>query len=124
MGLQIIPSTTDKHQNNNDHQPLDGSRVIIHNTDEFPFRTGHHKQKHMDETINIMYTPILNILDETLKTWKPEKRNCYLDQEKNLKYFKIYTKANCEHECLSAAMLQTCGCIPFYMISELTAGTA
>ena len=44
------------------------------------------------------------------------RRNCYLENEKLLKFFKIYTKNNCENECMSAFMLSRCGCVEFFMI--------
>lgn len=47
------------------------------------------------------------------------RRNCYLKHERQLKFFKIYTKNNCEQECLSNFTVKTCGCAQFYMISEL-----
>jgi amiloride-sensitive sodium channel len=44
------------------------------------------------------------------------RRNCYLENEKTLKFFKVYTKNNCENECLSDFMLNRCGCVEFFMI--------
>lgn len=115
IGLEVFGFPIDLQNN---YQPLDGTRVIVHNTDEFPFRTGKHVHHRIGETIDILYSPLLSIIDENLKSWRPEKRNCFLRHEKKLKYFKIYTRINCEHECLSEAMLQACGCIPFYMIRK------
>lgn len=102
----------------NDFHPSNGSRLIIHNTDEFPFRSGQHVQHKTNEMLHIDYTPSLTVVDKKLTSWPPEQRNCFMEHEKKLKYFKIYTKVNCEHECLSDAILQTCGCVPFYIISE------
>ena len=44
------------------------------------------------------------------------RRNCFLYQEKKLKFFKVYTKNNCENECLADFMLSNCGCVEFFMI--------
>ena len=44
------------------------------------------------------------------------RRNCYLEDEKVLKFFKIYTKNNCENECLTNFMISRCGCVEFFMI--------
>lgn len=118
VGLWIERRSNDPQVNN--FQPLRGSRMIIHNTDEFPYRTGQHMQHKFEEIFNIHYTPILTTIDDALKSWKPEQRNCFVKKEKKLKFFKIYTRVNCEHECLSEAMLQACGCVPFYIISEMT----
>lgn len=48
------------------------------------------------------------------------RRSCYVEGEKNLKFFKIYTKTNCEHECLSDFMLDKCGCVEFFMVRNYT----
>jgi len=45
-------------------------------------------------------------------------RNCYLDNERKLKFFKIYTQRNCEIECLSEKLLKSCGCVPFDVIRD------
>ena len=45
------------------------------------------------------------------------RRKCYLNNEKDLKFFKHYTKNNCEQECLAEETLKACGCVQFYMIS-------
>lgn len=75
-------------------------------------------QHSTNEVLSIFVTPTLQLIDNVLKSWQPEKRGCFLQHEKALKYFKIYTRVNCEHECLSDAILKTCGCAPFYMISR------
>lgn len=41
---------------------------------------------------------------------EPAKRNCYLNQERQLFYYPIYSQANCVAECESEQMLETCGC--------------
>lgn len=116
LGLSIDRSSVESQNN---YQPLNGSRIIIHNTDEFPFMAGRHLFHKTFELVNIYFTPALTITDNVLSSWKPEKRNCFMRHEKALKYFKIYTRINCAHECLAEATLRTCGCVPFYMISEL-----
>lgn len=45
-------------------------------------------------------------------------RNCYLPEEKKLKFFKVYNKINCEHECQAELTLKSCGCVQFFMIRE------
>jgi Amiloride-sensitive sodium channel len=47
------------------------------------------------------------------------RRQCYFEGEKSLKYFKIYSKSSCDQECFSNASLSTCGCVPFYLISNV-----
>lgn len=48
------------------------------------------------------------------------RRNCYLEDEKSLKFFKTYTKINCENECLTDFMIKRCGCVEFFMIRNFS----
>jgi amiloride-sensitive sodium channel len=46
------------------------------------------------------------------------QRNCYLENERKLKFFKIYSQKNCQIECLSQKMLESCGCVPYDVIRD------
>lgn len=58
--------------------------------------------------------------DEDLRHVGVEKRQCYFNDEMQLKYFKFYTKQNCERECFSEYSYQRCSCVPFYYIRNKT----
>jgi acid-sensing ion channel, other len=45
-------------------------------------------------------------------------RNCFMSNEKQLKFFKTYNLVNCEHECLASMTLKACGCVQFFMVRE------
>ncbi|XP_023321957.1 sodium channel protein Nach isoform X2 [Eurytemora carolleeae] len=58
---------------------------------------------------------------DSVKTMSPSRRNCLFPEETqvpemnvNLEAFKTYNKANCLLECSVAAMLQLCGCVPYF----------
>jgi amiloride-sensitive sodium channel len=53
--------------------------------------------------------------DKGMKKFTPEARGCYFEGEKKLKFFKTYTKALCEFECMTNYTLKTCGCVKFSM---------
>lgn len=53
--------------------------------------------------------------ESRLRHFKPINRGCYFDGEKKLKFFKSYSKLNCEFECLTNQTLKICGCIKFSM---------
>ena len=53
--------------------------------------------------------------DDALRSFSPHLRNCYFEGEKVLKYFKTYTKALCDYECLTNHTLEKCGCVKFSM---------
>jgi acid-sensing ion channel, other len=53
-----------------------------------------------------------------LKKYKPQKRNCYFEGERKLKFFGVYTKAQCDYECLTNFTLDRCDCVRFSMPRE------
>jgi acid-sensing ion channel, other len=53
--------------------------------------------------------------DDSMKSYSPEKRGCYFKGEKNLKFFKSYTKTLCDYECMTNYTLKHCGCVKFSM---------
>lgn len=97
-------------------QPLDGFIMIIHSPDEYPVNIGSEYNEIKAVSSFVSLTPEMLILDDDLRSWPIEKRNCYLPGEKNLTFFRIYTKVNCEHECLSLTIEEQCGCLPYYII--------
>ncbi|KAG5668409.1 hypothetical protein PVAND_016349 [Polypedilum vanderplanki] len=90
-------------------------RYYLHLPNEIPSPL-HHKNVlkfNIAETITLkakMYKT-----DESLRKYSPEIRGCYFEGEKNLKFFKSYTKANCEFECMANQTFETCGCVKFSM---------
>lgn len=53
--------------------------------------------------------------DEGMRKFSPISRGCYFEGEKQLKFFKTYTKALCEFECMTNYTLNVCGCVKFSM---------
>lgn len=48
-----------------------------------------------------------------LKKFPLSQRRCYFEGERKLKFFKTYTKAHCNLECLANFTLRRCGCVSF-----------
>lgn len=111
------PSIT-QYDESNKFQPFDGIHLIIHSPDEYPLNHG--QSVHLVSWAGnwLTFYPEMFLIDDEIKTWSLKKRNCYLEGEKKLTFFKIYTKNNCEHECLSFLMSKSCGCVPFYLIRK------
>lgn len=93
--------------------------IIIHSPYELP---------NVDDGIIIEYGRSLDVLitvdvvqsDDDLRRISIEKRNCFFQEERVLKFFKIYTKTNCENECASMVIYENCGCIPFHRVRNQT----
>lgn len=107
-----------KYDDLNIFEPLEGYRIFLHNTDEFPSKASSilYLQYHFNTKLKII--PEITLIDESLRSINFRKRNCYFPGEKLLKYFKTYTKNNCEQENLSLILRKACGCVPFYLIRE------
>ncbi|XP_073844138.1 pickpocket protein 28-like [Musca autumnalis] len=43
------------------------------------------------------------------------RRQCLFFNEEPLIYYRYYTRDHCENECLSAYLIERCGCIPYYL---------
>ena len=52
--------------------------------------------------------------------YSPIKRNCYFEEELNLKYFQKYSQSNCEMECKLDQAMKIFNCIPIDHIFLLT----
>jgi amiloride-sensitive sodium channel len=74
------------------------------------------------QDLEVLITPEVIKSDESLRKFPPEKRNCYFEGEKELKMFKIYSRRNCELECLTDYYLQNneTECVPYYLIRNQT----
>lgn len=65
--------------------------------------------------MKIKITPHGHRTDNDLRSFSPDLRKCYFEDEKKLKFFKTYSKALCEWECKANATFQKCGCVTFAM---------
>lgn len=95
---------------------LDGYRLIFHDPFELPSSNSPQFQTLTHHYVDYLIIPKMTSVDDSILNYTPDERNCYLPLEKPLNLFKIYTKNNCEHECISNLTLQTCSCVQFYHI--------
>lgn len=116
--LEMYDPSVTRYENLNAYQPLKGIPTIIHNPNDYPMNAGNSFCA-LDWAVTYV-TMKANMfkIDDGLKLKPVNTRHCYLDGEKSLIFFKIYTKSNCEHECLSEVTLNECNCVPFYMIRK------
>lgn len=102
------------------HQSYEFMQTLFqfHNPFEFPFHRDPQYFSQNDQDLLFLIELDVTELDETLRDYPLERRQCYLNDEKSLKFFKIYSENNCMQECLSNFTLKTCGCVQFYMIRK------
>lgn len=92
----------------------------VHTTDELPFmlNTFNIFEFSGGKHLEILITPNVLTSDKSLKALEPTDRSCYFENERKLRFFKVYTKENCEIECFSNHSLETCNCVPFASVQE------
>ncbi|XP_055846905.1 pickpocket protein 28-like [Episyrphus balteatus] len=112
----LVVSFLDKKVNK---QPLcrnsvGGFKVILHTPGEDPQVSKNFIQLPLDQSVSLTIRP--NIMASgDLRHYSPERRQCYYQNERYLRYFKVYTQANCESEWLANETLSECGCVKFSM---------
>lgn len=77
--------------------------------------------RHMSRThrMNCNFTNrkgnILNSNNVYLKLIGLHRRGCYFPNERELRYFQVYSENNCLFECLTNITIELCECTAFYM---------
>ncbi|XP_050536569.1 pickpocket protein 28-like isoform X2 [Daktulosphaira vitifoliae] len=93
---------------------MSGVMLILHKPSDTPI--GYQPSAYFinDRLLSVSLTVYYKPTSQAVSKWSPETRNCYFENERSLKYFKIYTAHNCEIECRANATLRRCGCAAFY----------
>ncbi|KAL1492019.1 hypothetical protein ABEB36_012523 [Hypothenemus hampei] len=94
---------------------FEGYKVILHTPSTVPRPNQEHFYLPPNTAVIAAIKPVVVNTSEKVKSFRPEKRNCYFENENPLKYFKDYTQKNCELDCLTRHTLHLCGCVAFYM---------
>lgn len=90
--------------------PPDEPPLFLFKSDAIEFDSG--------KIIEVFVTPNVITTDPDLQSIDVEDRVCFLDGEKQLRFFKIYTQKNCQMECFSNFSSQICGCVPFDVVRD------
>jgi Amiloride-sensitive sodium channel len=98
----------------------DGFQLMVHDPFEVLSENAVHLFAVAQNTLFFKVIPEIMGFDDSLVDLTPEERNCWLPGERSLEFFKVYNRPNCEHECLAATTLKSCGCVQFYMVRNET----
>lgn len=71
----------------------------------------------LENDFHIAIKPKWIITSEDLRNYEPAQRQCFFQSERQLRFFKIYTKLNCEMECLTNYAKLVCDCVQLAMPS-------
>ncbi|KAJ8943550.1 hypothetical protein NQ318_023062 [Aromia moschata] len=113
--LNLLLLTSKSHTDSSCKESLNGFKVTLH----IPMRVPRPSQQYFRVPLNQVLTaavqPVMITTSDSVKSYKPARRECYFPSEKKLKYFKIYTALNCKFECLTNYTLYYCGCVNYFM---------
>lgn len=94
---------------------IQGFRISLHTPVEIPRMSKHFVSIPLNKQTAIAVKPHSTYSSKDIKSYSPEARVCFFTGEKNLKFFKIYSKSGCELECVADHVLSACGCVRFFM---------
>jgi acid-sensing ion channel, other len=96
-------------------EAVQGFKVHLHLPNEAPKVSTNYYSIPLKQEVTFNVKPTMMTTSSKLKSYDPKIRQCFFEEEKKLKFFKIYTQNNCEIECLANFTLKTCGCVKFSM---------
>lgn len=95
--------------------PIQGFKVLLHSPDDIPVVSKQFVRIPMNKEVSIAVKPNMITTSAGISEYHPHRRQCFLNSERHLKFFKIYTQNNCELECLTNFTYSKCGCVKFSM---------
>ncbi|XP_068618051.1 pickpocket protein 28-like [Battus philenor] len=114
-GLTFILRSKDKDLDYICKGPVQGFKILLHNPAELPRMSQLYLRLPLSHEVILAVKPKMTSTSDGLKPYHPSIRQCYLPRERYLRYFKVYTQANCEIECLTNFTYARCGCVHFGM---------
>ncbi|CAG4951881.1 unnamed protein product [Colias eurytheme] len=93
--------------------PIQGFKIYLHNPAELPHFSQQYFRSPFSQEIIVAVKPKMMTTSEGLRPYDAHRRQCYFPSERYLHYFKVYTQANCEMECLTNFTFARCGCVHF-----------
>ncbi|XP_031622961.1 pickpocket protein 28-like [Contarinia nasturtii] len=90
-------------------------KVFLHRPDEIKEAFDRPFEVEVGKKVIVSITPNVIVTSKYLRTYSSQTRRCFFESERKLKFFNIYTKSNCEHECLANYTITECGCVIFSM---------
>ncbi|XP_067634317.1 pickpocket protein 28 [Eurosta solidaginis] len=92
-----------------------GYKVFLTSPESVPVTTGNYILVPHGDEVMVSVLPHYVISTENLHDFSPEKRQCYFNDERYLRYFRFYSQSNCQVECLTNFTISKCGCAKFWM---------
>lgn len=92
-----------------------GYKIVVHTPDDVPLLSKNFVRVSPTKEVTIAVQPVMVTTSDGISKYPVEKRKCFMNGERNLKFFKVYSEKNCEMECFTNYTLRVCGCVKFSM---------
>ncbi|XP_052873095.1 pickpocket protein 28-like [Anopheles cruzii] len=92
-----------------------GYKLMLHDADEYPQVSKRNIRVPLGHEINMALKPQMIITSQSAAAYGWQKRQCFFNYERHLRFFRNYNQNNCELECLTNLTLALCGCVRFSM---------
>ncbi|XP_038106261.1 pickpocket protein 28 [Culex quinquefasciatus] len=97
-----------------DQSCIQGYKIQLHTPTDYP-SLSNYIQVPLDQEVSVEVIPHLALTTDSIRHYNPKRRNCFFQEERKLRFFSVYSQANCELECLSNYTVKLCGCTRFSM---------
>lgn len=92
-----------------------GFKVLLHSPVETPKMKNYGFSVSTGLETNVVITPKISGASEMIRKVPQKQRQCIFENEANLSYYNIYSRKNCEMECVSLTIEEDCDCVLYYM---------
>lgn len=97
---------------------IQGFKITLAVPGEMIHTSGHFYEALLNERTEILIKPKMITTSRKLRNYESSQRLCFFDSERQLRFFKMYTKNNCEAECVANFTKIQCECVKFSMPSK------
>jgi amiloride-sensitive sodium channel len=94
-------------------------QALLHNPNDFPIVVNQYFRVPLDRDVVVGIKPNVMNTSTQLRSYAPERRQCYFTTERHLLHFSKYTQGNCDLECYTNYTLKKCSCVAYFMPREL-----
>lgn len=92
-----------------------GFKVLLHSPIETPKMKNYGFSISTGLETNVVITPKISDASDLIRKVPQKQRQCIFENEANLSYYNIYSRKNCEMECVSLLIEADCDCVLYYM---------
>ncbi|CAO1385548.1 unnamed protein product [Diamesa serratosioi] len=92
-----------------------GFKVLLHSPVETPKMANYGFSVSTGLETKVVITPKISEASELIRKVPQKQRQCIFENEANLSYYNIYSRKNCEMECVSLLIEADCDCVLYYM---------